>query len=106
MLYRPPSTPVVPRERIPSPPVGKTKRHNRPEFKIPENLEPVVRFMFEEMKRQGIHDRVISKAIGNHEDTTRAWRYRHQPRVGDLEAALNVLGFTLVAMPMNREAAE
>lgn len=59
------------------------------------NNNPVVRFLFEEMHRQQIHECDMSERVGFHRDTLRRWRMRHQPRVTDLETCLNFLGYRL-----------
>lgn len=62
------------------------------------NGNPVVRFLFEEMHKQQICQMDLSERVGLHRDTLRNWRTRYTPRVNDLEAALNVLGYTLKAV--------
>lgn len=59
------------------------------------NNNPLVRFMFEEMYKQQVHECDLSESVGFHRDTLRKWRTRHQPRVVDLEACLNYLGYRL-----------
>ena len=103
-FYRAPATPVVPRERIPPAP---PKAPKPPKLTIPDNLEPVVHFFFTELLRQGVPTEVVAQKTGLHRATIATdWRLRHCPRIADFEAALNVLGWTLVPMPLNREAAE
>lgn len=100
MLYRSPSTPVVPRDRIPAP-ARRTRRYNRPEFKIRRDLNHILRFMLEEMHRQKMHRRVMAQRIGIHEDTIGDWsRRKVNPTIANVEAALNVLGFTLKPVPI------
>jgi len=57
--------------------------------------EPSVKFLFEEMHRQRVCHIDLSERVGLHRDTLRNWRTRYTPRVNDLEAALNYLGYTL-----------
>lgn len=59
------------------------------------NNNPLVRFIFEEMHRQQIHECDVSERVGYHRDTLRRWRTHHQPRVVDLEAVLDFLGYRL-----------
>lgn len=54
-----------------------------------------VRFLFEEMYRQQIHEADLSEIVGFHRDTLRKWRNHYQPRIVDLEACLDYLGFKL-----------
>jgi len=59
------------------------------------NNNPVVRFVFEEMHRQRIHERDFSERVGFHRDTLRGWRTRAQPRINDIEDCLDFLGYKL-----------
>lgn len=59
------------------------------------NNNPIVRFLFEEMYRQRIHECDMSERVGFHRDTIRGWRTKYQPRVQDLEDCLNFLGYKL-----------
>ena len=59
------------------------------------NNNSIVRFVFEEMHRQRIHECDMSERVGFHRDTMRKWRTQHQPRVSDIEDCLNLLGFKL-----------
>lgn len=59
------------------------------------NGNPIVKFLFEEMHRQRCCQMDLSERVGLHRDTLRNWRTRYTPRVNDLEAALNQLGYTL-----------
>lgn len=63
-----------------------------------KNKNPVVRFLFEEMHRQQIHECDMSERVGFHRDTMRKWRTQHQPRVSDLEDCLNFLGYSLTVV--------
>jgi len=54
-----------------------------------------VRFLFEEMYRQKVCHYDLAERVGLHRDTLRNWRTRYNPRINDLEAALNYLGYTL-----------
>ena len=59
------------------------------------NGNPVVQFLFKEMQKQRICQMDLSERVGLHRDTLRNWRTRYTPRITDMEAALNVLGYTL-----------
>ena len=65
--------------------------------------EPTVRFLFEEMYRQQVSHYDVSVRAGFHRDTLRNWRTRNTPRVNDLEAVLNYLGYTLKVVKMKGE---
>ena len=59
------------------------------------NNNEIVRFLFEEMHKQQIHECDMSERVGFHRDTLRKWRLKHQPRVNDIEACLDFLGYKL-----------
>ena len=59
------------------------------------NNNKIVRFLFEEMHKQKIHECDMSERVGFHRDTLRKWRIQHQPRISDLEACLDLLGYKL-----------
>ena len=59
------------------------------------NNNSIVRFVFEEMHRQRIHECDFSERVGFHRDTLRNWRTRFQPRITDLEDCLDFLGYKL-----------
>ena len=68
-----------------------------------ENGDPNVRFLFQEMQRQKVCQMDLSERVGLHRDTLRNWRTRYTPRVNDLEAALNYLGYTLKPVKVKGE---
>jgi len=59
------------------------------------NGNPIVQFLFKEMHNQRMCQIDLSERVGLHRDTLRNWRTRYSPRINDIEAALNVLGYTL-----------
>jgi lambda repressor-like predicted transcriptional regulator len=71
-----------------------------PEIK---NNNHLVRFLFEEMQRQKVCQLDLSERVGLHRDTLRNWRTRYTPKVDDLEAALNYLGYTLKTVRIKGE---
>lgn len=54
-----------------------------------------VQFLFDKMAQHNIKAHDLSVVCGLHQTTISGWRYRHQPKVVDLEAALNCFGYTL-----------
>lgn len=62
------------------------------------NGNPIIRFLFEEMHRQQMCQLDLSERVGLHRDTLRNWRTRYTPKINDVEAALNCLGYTLKAV--------
>ena len=60
-----------------------------------KNNNPVVRFMFEEMYKQRVHECELSERVGFHRDTIRNWRTRYQPKITDIAACLDYLGYKL-----------
>lgn len=70
----------------------------RSTFNRIKNNNRIVRFMFEEMHHQQIHECDMSLKIGFHRDTLRKWRTHHQPRITDIEACLDYLGYRLTVV--------
>lgn len=68
------------------------------------NTNPVVKFLFQEMFRQKMCQIDLSERVGLHRDTLRKWRTLHCPRIDDIEAALNVLGYTLKVVKRKDDA--
>lgn len=66
------------------------------------NNNPLVRFLFEEMYRQQIHECDLSERVGFHRDTLRGWRTRAQPRVTDLANCLDYLGYKMTIVRKGR----
>ena len=62
---------------------------------IPERCNPWVRTLFEEMRYQRIGVLDMAERTGINKNTLKDWRTRTVPRITDLEACYNVLGFTL-----------
>ena len=67
------------------------------------NNNPVVRFLFEELHRQKMHECDFAERLNIHRDTLRGWRTRYQPRVNDLQDCLSYLGYELVVARKNRK---
>ncbi len=67
------------------------------------NGNPMVKFLFQEMHRQRVCQMDLSERVGLHRDTLRNWRTKYTPRVNDLEAALNYLGYTLKPIKIKGE---
>jgi len=70
------------------------------------NNNPVVRFLFEEMYNQRIHERDFAERVGFHRDTLRSWRTRYQPRVSDLQDCLSYLGYELAVTRKSRKGSK
>jgi transcriptional regulator with XRE-family HTH domain len=57
---------------------------------------PTVRFLFEEMLRKRVSMRVVSKRSGISRSALQHWlKGETEPTIGNMEAALNVIGYTL-----------
>lgn len=59
------------------------------------NSSPFLKFLFAQMEAMGITDRELANRTGICEATIRGWRTRTTPRLMDMEAALNAIGFEL-----------
>jgi hypothetical protein len=64
------------------------------------NNDPIIRFLFEEMYRQRVCQMDLSERVGLHRDTLRKWRTQHSPRLPEIQAALNALGYELKILPV------
>ncbi len=67
-----------------------------PRLSIPQTAQPLVRQLFEEMNRQQCGVVEMSERSGVNKNTLKDWRTRTVPRIADLEACFNVLGFDIV----------
>jgi hypothetical protein len=72
----------------------------RGQLDIPRGAHPLVRRLFEEANRQQTTLTEIAERAGLRRGTIGQWGRKNNPRVHDLEAALNVLGYGLVVRPM------
>lgn len=63
---------------------------------IPEHAHPLVRQFVEAMNREGALRCEVSSRSGVSLSTMRGWDVRHAPRLPELEAAGNALGYELV----------
>lgn len=64
--------------------------------KLPiDNGNPAVKFFFDEMHRKGYTESDVAMRIGLDKVTLGNWRRRTMPRIDNIEAALNFLGYHL-----------
>lgn len=59
------------------------------------NNNHIVRFVFEEMYKQKIHQRDMAERMGFHRDTMRSWRQKHMPSIQAIQDCLGYLGYEL-----------
>ena len=69
---------------------------------VPERACPVVRLLFEEMKRQNVSYDDVEDRTGVKRVCLKAWRYKNRPNLDTIEAALSAVGFEFVPVPMAR----
>lgn len=62
---------------------------------IPESAHPLIRRLYEEMSYQQLGVTDTAERAGVARETIKGWRKNHCPRIGELEACFNVLGYTL-----------
>ena len=62
--------------------------------------------MFDELHRQRCTEADFSERTGINPSTLRGWRTRCNPRVNDLNFALNILGYELNVKPMKAKIHE
>ncbi len=66
-------------------------RHSR--VTVPARAHPIVRFLFAEMRRQGVTYYALAERSGLSRETITAWRTRNRPDLESIEAALGALGY-------------
>lgn len=69
---------------------------------IPNGAHPLIRRLYEEMSRQQLGVTDTAERAGVARETIKGWRKRHCPRIGELEACFNVLGYTLKPTRMRK----
>lgn len=62
---------------------------------VPENAHPMVKRLFAEMIRQRCTMMLMAKKTGIGRITIKNWKHNSNPKLTDLIACLNVLGFDL-----------
>ncbi len=81
------------RKRQYTPMVGRSWSPKR--VTIPEKAHPLVRRLYAEIIRQQVPVWMVADKAGVHRQTMTGWRYYRPPKLADLEAAFNVLGYKL-----------
>ena len=66
---------------------------------VPPKAHPLVKQFIKLCNRHSTSLRGVSQESGVAQKTLSDWRYRRQPLVGNLQAALNALGYELVIAP-------
>lgn len=74
--------------------VGSRERW-RGKLPIPQHTHPLIRRLFTELNRQQTTITEVADRAGFRRGTISEWRYTREPRISDLDAALNVLGLEL-----------
>lgn len=64
-------------------------------LRVPATGHPLVIKLFKEMNHQQIGIMDMADRTGIARETFKGWRTRHCPRITDLEACFNVLGYRL-----------
>lgn len=64
------------------------------------HCHPLVRFMRREMRAQRATYEDLSRRTGMPVDTIRAWSFRSNPQLPNIEAALGALGYQIVVRPL------
>lgn len=70
---------------------------------INHGIHPTAKFLFEEATRQRVAISWIRERAGLGDRVLNDWKRGVQPTIFNLEAALNVLGFTITVTPLNRD---
>lgn len=69
---------------------------------IPERAHPLAKFVFAEMKRQGVTLDELEHRSGVLRSTAKAWRTNNRPGIETMEACLGSLGYSLLPVPSPR----
>lgn len=77
------------------------RRANKP---VPENRHPLIKAIVAEIAARGMTYQEADKAAGLAGGTIRGWVQSNVPRLDTLEAALNMLGFELLAVKRGDKA--
>ncbi len=76
------------------------KRNDKPSrISMPEHAHPVARFIFDQMRAQGVTYMEMEYCSGVLRCTTKAWRTDNAPGLDTADACLGVLGFSLIPVP-------
>lgn len=67
---------------------------------IPEHAHPLVKRLYKEMDYQQFGVTDTAERAGVARETIKGWRKSHCPRIGEIEACFNVLGYTLQPVRM------
>ena len=65
---------------------------------IPQHAHPLVRRLFQEMNYQRIGMTDMAERVGMSRFTINGWKTSHCPRIVELEACYNVLGYKLTLL--------
>ena len=65
---------------------------------IPKHSHPFVKLLFEQMNDQGIPLDECGRLSGITPSAISGWRKDRNPKIGDIEACLNVMGLKLVTV--------
>ncbi len=68
--------------------------------KFDDNVHPLVRQLFTAMNARHVNKRWMAKKAGVNYTSMGDWQYRgYRPRLANIEACLNVLGYELAIVP-------
>jgi DNA-binding phage protein len=63
---------------------------------ISDKVEPLVRFVLEEIDRQGLNLNEVAKKSGVDKNTMYHWQYEKEPRLKTLKAVAEAIGYEFV----------
>lgn len=77
-------------------------------FRLRNNLEcrnghPAVQFLFAQMFKQRMTQADLADRTGFAYDTLKHWRLYTMPRVNDLDAALNAMGYRITVVKVKND---
>ena len=80
-----------------------TDRPRLRQHTVPVHTHPLVRLLFQELRTRQIPMNDLCRRSGLSINTVINWRSSNAPSLINIEAALNAVGYDLVAVPSNRE---
>ena len=84
-------------------PALNTDRPRLRQHTVPAHAHPLVRLLFQELRTKQIPMHDLCRRSGLSINTVINWRAANAPNLTNIEAALNAIGYDLVAVPSNRE---
>ena len=106
------NTPTPPRRPAPTPATHPRLAYRldglrwRGKLKMPRHAHPLVKALYRAAKDQQVTMAEITREAGLGRGVIGLWGSTYNPRIDDLDAALNVLGLRLAVVPLETQETE